>query len=100
VSRQQFSTHQVIGGYVAADAAGWLPGWYPTRRAALKAAKGHGRPKQKDRAFARREGPVVSWGGGMNCTCGRVIRWGHLRRAEYDRLLEDLAAHDYCDDDA
>ena len=56
-------------------------------------------PRMKDRAYSRREGPVVSWGGGMNCTCGAVIRWGTMRRAEYDRLLEDLAAHDYCDDD-
>ena len=58
-------------------------------------------PAMKDRAYARREGPVVSWGGGMICPCGLVIHWGNVRRAEYDRVLELLDDHDYaCDEGA
>jgi hypothetical protein len=56
-------------------------------------------PAMKDRAFARREGPVVSWGGGMYCPCGRRITWGAVRRAEYDRVIEAIEDHDaYCDE--
>ena len=58
-------------------------------------------PRMKDRAYARREGPVVSWGGGMICPCGLVIHWGAVRRAEYARVLELLDDHDYaCDEGA
>jgi len=56
-------------------------------------------PRMKDRAYARREGPVVSWGGGMICPCGLRITWGHVRRAEYDQLLDELAMHEaWCDE--
>lgn len=56
-------------------------------------------PRMKDRAYARREGPVVSWGGGMHCPCGARITWGNVRRAEYDRILDALDAHEaYCDE--
>lgn len=56
-------------------------------------------PRMKDRAFARREGPVVSWGGGMRCPCGRRMDWGKVRRAEYEQILEELDDHDaYCDE--
>jgi len=56
-------------------------------------------PRMKDRAYARREGPVVSWGGGMYCPCGARITWGNVRRREYDRVLEALDNHDaYCDE--
>jgi hypothetical protein len=56
-------------------------------------------PAMKDRAFARREGPVVSWGGGMICPCGYRMTWGSVRRAEYEQIEQIIAAHDYCDDD-
>lgn len=99
MTRPQVRIYPVTGGFVVADAAGWIPGTYPTRRAALRAAAGHGRPRAKDRAYARREGPVVSWGGMMKCPCGLTITWGHVRRAEYDRLLDDLAMHEaWCDE--
>jgi hypothetical protein len=56
-------------------------------------------PRMKDRAYSRREGPVVSWGGGMYCPCGRVITWGNVHRAEYDRIREALDDHEYaCDE--
>ena len=57
-------------------------------------------PRMKDRAYARREGPVASWGGGMICPCGMSIRWGTVRRAEYDRILDMLNDHEgYCYED-
>lgn len=56
-------------------------------------------PRMKDRAYSRREGPVVSWGGGMICPCGYRVTWGAMRRAEHDRLLDDLAMHEaWCDE--
>lgn len=56
-------------------------------------------PRMKDRAYARREGPVVSWGGGMICPCGLSVHWGTVRRREYDELLRLLDDHEaYCDE--
>lgn len=92
-------------GFVVADRAGWLPGVFPTRAAAERAGKGRGRtprtranfPRMKDRAYARREGPVVSWGGGMYCPCGARITWGKVRAAEYAEIEQIIDNHSWCD---
>jgi hypothetical protein len=56
-------------------------------------------PNMKDRAYARREGPVVSWGGGLWCPCGVRITWGEVRLAEYDRIEQAIDDHAYaCDE--
>ena len=56
-------------------------------------------PAMKDRAYKRREGPVVSWGGGMWCPCGRRIARGAVRRAEMNQIDQLIADHEYsCDE--
>lgn len=56
-------------------------------------------PRMKDRAYARREGPVVSWGGGMICPCGTSIHWDSVRRREYEQIEQILESHEYtCDE--
>jgi hypothetical protein len=56
-------------------------------------------PRMKDRAYARREGPVASWGGGMICPCGARITWGAVRRREWDRIEQIIESHAWCEDD-
>ena len=56
-------------------------------------------PRMKDRAYSRREGPIVSWGGGMICPCGVSIHWGNVRRREMDQIEQILDDHAYaCDE--